>query len=111
VTSGYGCTRTAPHIEAGIVTGDNPRVGHQFWYHPGVSLAVREGGASFAVVTAVPVEMPPALVALSAVNVVAPEAVGDSYAVVVRPDRYVAAVAADHPGLTTDADTLLAHAR
>ena len=111
VQSGYGGTRPAPHIEAGIVTGDNPRVGHQFWYHPGVSRAVREGGASFAVVTAVPVEMPPALVALSAVNVVAPEAVGDSYAVVVRPDRYVAAVAADHPGLTTDADTLLAHAR
>ena len=111
VQSGYGGTRPAPHIEAGIVTGDNPRVGHQFWYHPGVSRAVREGGASFAVVTAVPVEMPPALVALSAVNVVAPEAVGDSYAVIVRPDRYVAAVAADHPGLTTDADTLLAHAR
>jgi len=111
VQSGYGGTRPAPHIEAGIVTGDNPRVGHQFWYHPGVSRAVREAGASFAVVTAVPVEMPPALVALSAVNVVAPEAVGDSYAVIVRPDRYVAAVAADHPGLTTDADTLLAHAR
>ena len=111
VQSGYGGTRPAPHIEAGIVTGDNPRIGHQFWYHPGVSRAVREGGASFAVVTAVPVEMPPALVALSAVNVVAPEAVGDSYAVIVRPDRYVAAVAADHPGLTTDADTLLAHAR
>ena len=111
VQSGYGGTRPAPHIEAGIVTGDNPRVGHQFWYHPGVSRAVREGGASFAVVTAVPVEMPPALVALSAVNVVAPEAVGDSYAVVVRPDRYVAAVAADHPALAADADTLLAHAR
>ena len=111
VQSGYGGTRPAPHIEAGIVTGDNPRVGHQFWYHPGVSRAVREGGASFAGVPAARVEMPPALVALSAVNVVAPEAVGDSYAVVVRPDRYVAAVAADHPGLTTDADTLLAHAR
>jgi len=56
------------------------------------------------VVTAAPVEMPAGLAALSAVNVTAPEAVGDSYAVVVRPDRYVAAVAADHPGLMVAAD-------
>ena len=111
VQSGYGGTRPAPHIESGMVTGDNPRVGHQFWYHPGVSRAVRTDGASFAVVSAAPLEMPAGLAALSAVNVTAPEAVGDSYAVVVRPDRYVAAVAADHLGLTAAADTLLAHAR
>jgi hypothetical protein len=55
--------------------------------------------------------MPAGLAALSAVNVTAPEAVGDSYAVVVRPDRYVAAVAADHLGLMVAADTLLGHAR
>lgn len=95
VQSGYGGTRPAPHIEAGIVTGDNPRVGHQFWFRPEVSRAVRTGGASFAVVTAAPVALPGTLAALSAVNVVAPDAVGDSYAVIVRPDRYVAAVAAD----------------
>ncbi|MFM8825704.1 MAG: hypothetical protein ACKOFT_01330, partial [Actinomycetota bacterium] len=111
VQSGYGGTRPSPHIEAGMVTGDNPRVGHQFWYHPEVSRAVRTDGASFAVVTSAPVDMPAGLAALSAVNVVAPEAVGESHAVVVRPDRYVAAVAADAGELAAVADTLLAHAR
>ena len=93
IESGYGGTRPAPHLVAGMVSGDDPRVGHQFWFVPEVSAAVRRDGASFAVVTAAPVDLPAELSALGAVNVVAAQAVGDSYAVVVRPDRYVSAVA------------------
>ena len=93
IESGYGGTRPAPHIVDGLVMGNDPRVGHQFWYHPEVSRAVRTNGASFAVVTAAPLSMPESLASIGTVNVVAPEALGDAFAVVVRPDRYVAAVA------------------
>jgi 2-polyprenyl-6-methoxyphenol hydroxylase-like FAD-dependent oxidoreductase len=93
VESGYGGTRPSPHIESGIVIGENPRVGHQFWYHPEVSAAVRKNGASFVIVTSSPIELPVDLQQLQAQVVVAPESVQDAYAVVVRPDRYVAAVA------------------
>lgn len=93
VESGYGGSRPSPHIESGIVTGDDPRVGHQFWYHPEVSAGVRENGASFVVVAGENIEIPEPLKPLCAPVVVAPEAVQDAYAVVVRPDRYVAAVA------------------
>jgi hypothetical protein len=55
--------------------------------------------------------MPADLAALAAVNVVAPTAVGEAYAIVVRPDRYVAAVAHSHPDLVEAAGTLVAHAR
>ena len=109
IESGYGGTRPAPHLSAGVVTGDDPRVGHQFWFHPGVSAAVRTDGASFVVVTAVPVSLPRPLVDLGAVNVVAPEAIGGSFAVVVRPDRYVAAVARDPGELDSIATTLHGH--
>lgn len=111
VQSGYGGTRPAPHIESGVVTGADSRVGHQFWYHREVSRAVRTDGASFAVVTAGPIDMPADLAALAAVNVVAPTALGEAYAIVVRPDRYVAAVADSHPDLVEAAGTLVAHAR
>lgn len=100
--SGYGGARPGAHIEAGVVTGDDPRVGHQFWFHPDVSAATVHGGASFVVVSNEPIDMPDELVALGARAVVAPGATGGAHAIVVRPDRYVAAVA-------TDAD-LLQHA-
>jgi hypothetical protein len=109
IESGYGGKRPAPHLVAGMLTGDDQRVGHQFWFTPEVSAAVRRDGASFAVVTAEPVPLPDELVALGAVNVVAPEAVGDSYAVVVRPDRHVAAVARDNDDLCSVATTLRSH--
>ena len=70
---------------------------------------MRRNGASFAVVTAEPVTLPGELVALNAVNVVAPQAVGESYAVVVRPDRYVAGIARDHDDLCRVATTLRSH--
>ena len=99
VESGYGGKRPAPFLESGVVVPGDPRVGHQFWWRPGVSEAVRSDGASFAVVTNEPVEVASVSQGLPAVNVVDPEATGGSYAVIVRPDRYVAAVAADAAGL------------
>ncbi len=93
IESGYGGTRPSPSIESGIVMGDDPRVGHQFWYHPEVSKAVRVNGASFVVVARNSVELPADLQSLNAQVVVAPQAIQDAYAVIVRPDRYVAAVA------------------
>ena len=104
IESGYGGSRPSPYLESGIVAGDDPRVGHQFWYHPEVSCALRADGASFVVVAADEIAMPGELARIGAQLVVAPDAVPGSYAVVVRPDRYVAAVA-------SGADDLAAHAR
>jgi hypothetical protein len=81
-------------------------VGHQFWYHPEVSAAVRKNGASFVVVASSHIELPTELQKLEALIVVAPEAVNDAYAIVVRPDRYVAAVANSAEELATIAHTL-----
>jgi 3-(3-hydroxy-phenyl)propionate hydroxylase len=108
IESGYGGTRPSPHIEQGIVFGDDPRVGHQFWYHPQVSTAVRMNGASFAVVTQVPIELPDTLQRIGAQLVIAPESVQGAYAVVVRPDRYVAAVAHDANQLNRVSELLFA---
>ena len=111
VESGYGGTRPAPHLESGVVCGEDPRVGHQFWYHPEVSKAVSTNGASFAVVSTAPLELPNALQQLHAINVVAPEAVGDAHAIVVRPDRYVAGVANDSAELRKIAETIAVRSR
>jgi 3-(3-hydroxy-phenyl)propionate hydroxylase len=108
IESGYGGTRPSPHIEQGIVFGDDPRVGHQFWFHPDVSSAVRAQGASFAVVTQESIELPDTLQRIGAQLVVAPESVQGAYAVVVRPDRYVAAVANDANELSSVSTQLLA---
>ena len=108
IESGYGGTRPSPHIEQGIVFGDDPRVGHQFWFHPDVSSAVRTQGASFAVVTQEAVELPDTLQRIGAQLVIAPESVQGSYAVIVRPDRYVAAVANDANELSSVSTQLLA---
>lgn len=107
IESGYGGSRPPAHLESGVVVGDNPRVGHQFWYRPEVSAAVRDDLASFAIVTSAPIDMVGSLAALHAVNVVAPEAVGEAFAVVVRPDRYVAAVATSTDELSAMADALI----
>lgn len=111
VESGYGGSRPQPHIESGMVVGNDPRVGHQFWYHQAVSEAVRKNLASFAVVSRTPIEMSDAWVQLSAVNVVAPEAVGEDFAIVVRPDRFVAGVAKTANELEQIATTLSAYVR
>ena len=108
IESGYGGTRPSPHIEQGIVFGDDPRVGHQFWFHPHVSSAVRAQGASFAVVTQESIELPDTLQRIGAQLVIAPESVQGAYAVIVRPDRYVAAVANDANELNRVSELLLA---
>jgi len=45
--------------------------------------------------SATAVNIPPAFGAIPVANVVAPEMLGGAFAIVVRPDRYVAAVAGD----------------
>jgi hypothetical protein len=90
------------------VFGEDPRVGHQFWFHPDVSSAVRAQGASFAVVTQGPIELPDTLQRIGAQLVIAPESVQGAYAVIVRPDRYVAAVANDANELSSVSTQLLA---
>lgn len=109
VESGYGGTRPSPFLESGIVVGDDQRVGHQFWYHPEVSRAVRMNGASIAVVAGSDVELPEGLRVLEAQMVVAPEALNDAYAIVVRPDRYVAAVAMSPSELEMQCASLVSH--
>lgn len=108
IESAYGGTRPSPHLESGIVTGTDPRVGHQFWYHPEVSKAVRVNGASFVVVVQENIDLPDELQSLGAQVVVAPESAQGAYAVVVRPDRYVAAVASSASDLRDIATTLSA---
>lgn len=109
--SGYGGARPAAHLEKGIVHGDDPRVGHQFWFHPEVSAACVHKGASLVVVSAAPIELPAALADMDAALVVAPDAVGEAHAIVVRPDRYVATVARDAAALEEFATTVMAHVR
>lgn len=105
--SGYGGARPAAHIEQGLVYGTHDRVGHQFWYHPEVSAAVVKKGASVVVVAARPVQLPSELEELDAQLVVAPDVVGEDFAVVVRPDRYVAAVVGNEKELHAVATTLI----
>ena len=109
--SGYGGARPAAHIESGLVYGNDERVGHQFWFHPDVSAAVVHNGASLVVVCAEAIDLPDELVRLDAHVVVAPSAVGDAYAIVVRPDRYVAAVVRDARELQKFATTVMSDVR
>ena len=68
-------------------------------------------GASFAVVSKEPISLDDLWQHLSAVNVVAPEAVGEDFAIVVRPDRFVAAVAQNANDLDHIATTLTSYVR
>jgi 3-(3-hydroxy-phenyl)propionate hydroxylase len=104
--SGYGGARPAAHIEQGLIYGTHPRVGHQFWYHPDVSAAVVRHGASITIVAAHNIQLPELLQQMDVKLVVAPECTGDDFAIVVRPDRYVAAVLADENELQHFATTL-----
>ena len=109
VESGYGGTRPQPFLEAGFVTGNDPRVGHQFWFNEKVSKAVRKNYASVVVVSRESIPLPNELTKCAAINVVAPESMGDDYAIVIRPDRYVAAVAGNAEELQSAAATLLSY--
>jgi hypothetical protein len=111
IESGYGGKRPAPYLESGMVVPGDPRVGHQFWWRPAVSDALRADPTRFVVVTNEPLDVVALAHGIPVVNVVDPDATGGSFAVVVRPDRYVAAVADSHSGLVEAAGTLVAHAR
>ena len=91
--SGYGGKRPSPFIESGMVVPGDPRVGHQFWWRPEVSAALAADPASFVIVTNEPMDVASLAHGIPAMNVVDPEATGGSFALVLRPDRYVAAVA------------------
>jgi 3-(3-hydroxy-phenyl)propionate hydroxylase len=104
--AGYGGARPQPFINAGFVTGNDPRVGHQFWHREGVSSALRSNSSSLAVVARDHISLPMELSQMGAVVVVDAEAVGDDYAIIVRPDRYVAAVATSAEDLVTSARAL-----
>lgn len=91
--AGYGGARPAARIEAGMITGNDPRVGHPMSHHPHFRGESTFCSGRFAVVTQVPCVLPAGLMALDPVHTVVPEVLGDSFAMVVRPDRYVAAVA------------------
>jgi 3-(3-hydroxy-phenyl)propionate hydroxylase len=104
--AGYGGTRPQPFIAAGFVTGDDPRVGHQFWHRAAVSAALRSNSASLAVVAREHIVLPVELTQMGAVVVVDADAVGDDYAIIVRPDRYVAAVTTSADDLATSAHAL-----
>lgn len=111
VDSGYGGKRPAPSLESGWLVPGDDRVGHQFWYRPEVSRAVTTNGACVAVVSEQPIGLPESLASMGAVNVVAQGATGGSYAVVVRPDRYVAAVADSAEGLSAVGHSLAGYSR
>jgi len=108
IESGYGGKRPAPFLEAGVVVPSDPRVGHQFWWRPDVSAALRTDCTTFVVVTNGPVDLSDGEHGIPLANVVDPEATGGSFAVVVRPDRYVAAVAADEQELNDALASLVA---
>lgn len=109
VESGYGGTRPQPFLETGFVAGDDPRVGHQFWFNEKVSQAVSHNFASLVVVSRELIELPRQLMKCQAVNVVAPESMGDEYAIIIRPDRYVAAVARNADDLQAVTATLFSY--
>lgn len=106
IDAGYGGRRLAPVLSEGFVVPGDDRVGHQFWHHPDVSAVLVDDAAALVVVANESIELPAALVRLGARLVVAPEATNGSYAIVVRPDRYVAAVAHDATALEDIATTL-----
>ncbi len=106
--SGYGGSRPAPYLETGLVTGSDPRVGHQFWHQSEVAAASLVGGGSFVVVAQSGIELPLMLRQIGTQLVVAPNACNGAHAVLVRPDLYVAAVAMDDEDLELSTNLLFA---
>lgn len=100
--AGYGGGRSAPRVDAGIVDGDHPSVGSPLPLPRGTDQTLDDLlGDGFAVLTTTPTTLPPAIEAMGARSIVVaadalPSGWLDSHrAVVVRPDRLVAAVTND----------------
>ena len=101
--AGYGGTRPAPRIEAGMIHGDDPRVGH-------VSrLARGEHGIPancFVVISATDQQLPPEASTLGAVQLTHPDLLDGAFAMIVRPDDYIAAIVGDDAELNVVFDEL-----
>ena len=103
--AGYGGGRPAPHVEAGVVDGDHAGTGRPC-PQPRVDGRPLDEllGAGFAVLSAAPVDLPPALTTIGARAVVLPahelprgwfDDAPATRAAIVRPDRVVATVTDD----------------
>ena len=68
-----------------------------------------ENFASLVVVSREPIELPHQLMKCQTINVVAPESMSDEYAIIIRPDRYVAAVARNADDLQAVTATLFSY--
>jgi 3-(3-hydroxy-phenyl)propionate hydroxylase len=112
VDAGYGGDAQQPFLEDGLVVHGDPRAGRQFWHHVGVEQAsVRRGGSFVVVAGSDDAAVPPSLGALPTELVVAPEAANGAFAVVVRPDLFVAGVAVDQGGLDAIGRAIASRAR
>ena len=91
-SAGYGGTRPAPRIEAGMILGDDPRVGHvsRLWREDHGIPANR-----FVVVTAADRPLSSEASTLGAVQLTLPDLLDGSFAMIVRPDDYIAAIIGD----------------
>jgi len=103
--SGYGGGRSFPHLEAGCITGNHRMVGHPFPQPviDGVGFDATLGDGWVAVTTVdTTVDLPPGLRRIDAEPVHFPGLVEPGCVVLVRPDRYTAAVTDDVAGAITD---------
>lgn len=91
-SSGYGGSRPQPFIEAGLVVGDDDRVGRPCRYEPDVHAALVDGGPHFAVVAGTDIEAPEFIAPMRLVRATQADS---PFAVVVRPDGCVAAITHD----------------
>ena len=109
--SAYGGGRPFPHLESGVVVGDDKMVGRQLRQPllDGRRLDELLGDGFSVVATDGAFSVPPLLEAIGAtITIVEPGLVGDHAAAIVRPDRYVAAVADSQSELAEAAEQLAA---
>lgn len=95
--SGYGGERPQPLFEAGLVVPGHRRVGRPLPYQRDIYDSLRAGGASFVIATTdQSCVIPDALLPwASRIVEVDGDVIDNSYAAIIRPDGYVAAVAQD----------------